>query len=526
VLGCELQLPTVGTWWCGDARSCQHVVAGLDRLVVKAIGGAPGCTVAGWELTREEREELRRRIEARPYGWVGQVPASPSSTPALTSSGLEPRRVVLRAFAVARDGSYTAMPGGLAVVAPGAASFGVPDGAGAVSKDTWVLASEPELLTGFWLQAGPAVEAGDPGSSVPSRAAENLFWLGRYAERAEDVARLLRVVYDRRSDFQESTNPAGTACLRVLLAALTRVTTTWPGFAGDDAEDRLRRPGAELYQLVVDARRPGTMAHAVHHLLDAASAVRDQLSADTWLAVGALDRELVNLRGPLHDPQADVHGALQRVMQSLLALSGLAGESLVRDPGWRFMDAGRRIERAIQVLRLLRATLIDVRDTATDSLVLESTLTAAESIITYRRRYRSQAQLETVLDLLVLDAANPRSVLFQLDRLLEDLSALPSGTVGRLPGEQRWAIEASTAVRLADSALLATADSSGRVAALDEFLGRILDLVAGAAEAFERRHFDHLVPQSSFPAARAAVPRSAPVEVTTMAQPLTTTTEP
>jgi uncharacterized circularly permuted ATP-grasp superfamily protein/uncharacterized alpha-E superfamily protein len=509
-LGSELQLPSVETWWCGDPVARQHVLARLDRLVIKPIGDAGLGSVAGWELSSAQRDSLRRRIEAEPCAWVGQAATTMSSSPTLTPSGLEPRRTILRAFAVARDGSYTTMPGGLALVAPDDETFRISTRVGAISKDTWVLASEPERLTGFWLQEGPAVPAGDPGSSVPSRAAENLFWLGRYAERAEDVARLLRVAYDRRSDFQESINPAGTACLRVLLVALTSVTTTWPGFVGDGADERLRRPGAELYQLVVDAHRPGTLAHAVHHLLDAAYSVRDQLSNDTWLAVGALDREIVDLRGPLHDPQADVHGALQRVMQSLLALSGLAGESMVRDPGWRFMDVGRRVERAIQLQRLLRATLTEVRDTATDSLLLESVLTAAESIITYRRRYRSQAQLETALDLLLLDPANPRSVAFQLDRLIDDLAALPGPPGERLAADQRYALEASTVFRLADTAGLASPEADGRLRALDEFLGRGLDLVGGAIRAFEGRHFDHVLPQSSFLSAVPALPGPAP----------------
>ena len=377
-----------------------------------------------------------------------------SSTPTLGDAGLEPRRTVLRAFAVARNQSYTVMPGGLATVVSGAEASGDRPEV-SISKDIWVLASEPERMTGFWLQTGPAVKPGDPGSSIPSRVAENLFWLGRYAERAEGVARLLRVVYDRRNDFPGNANPAGTSCLSVLLVALTAVTTTWPGFADGVGADQRERPGAELYQLVVDSARPGTLAHAIHHLLDAAYGVRDQLSNDTWLAVGALDREIFDLRGPLHEPQADVQGVLQRVVQSLLALSGLINESMVRDPGWQFLDAGRRFERAIQLLRLLQATLTETRGTASDSLLFESVLTAAESIITYRRRYRSQAQLETVLDLLLLDADNPRSVAFQLDRLNDNLATLPNATSERLGDEQRFVLEASTAVRIADNASMA-----------------------------------------------------------------------
>ncbi|HEY2302684.1 MAG TPA: circularly permuted type 2 ATP-grasp protein [Acidimicrobiales bacterium] len=495
LLGGELQLPAVETWWCGDPVGRSHVLARLDELVIKPIGREDGAEAAfGWTLDGDEREALRRRIEANPVGWVGQAAAAMSSTPTLGDAGLEPRRTVLRAFAVARNQSYTVMPGGLATVASGVeASRDRPEVS--VSKDIWVLASEPERMTGFWLQTGPAVKPGDPGSSIPSRVAENLFWLGRYAERAEGVARLLRVVYDRRNDFPGNANPAGTSCLSVLLVALTTVTTTWPGFADGVGADQRERPGAELYQLVVDAARPGTLAHAIHHLLDAAYGVRDQLSNDTWLAVGALDREIFDLRGPLHEPQADVQGVLQRVVQSLLALSGLINESMVRDPGWQFMDAGRRFERALQLLRLLQATLTETRGTASDSLLFESVLTAAESIITYRRRYRSQAQLETVLDLLLLDADNPRSVAFQLERLNDNLATLPNATSERLGDEQRFVLEASTAVRIADNASLAAAGADGRLDALDGFLGTVVNLLAQGAEALERRHFDHLRPQ-------------------------------
>jgi len=146
------------------------------------------------------------------------------------------------------------------------------------------------------------------------------------------------------------------ASLRALLVALTQVTASYPGFVGNGAQERLAGPGAELLALVVDEQRPGTLAHAVRSLLDCAYAVRDQLSSDTWLVVGSLDRVIQRLRIPQQDPKPLVQGALQRVMQSLLALGGLGNESMVRDLGWRFMDAGRRIERTVQLLSLPRAT--------------------------------------------------------------------------------------------------------------------------------------------------------------------------
>jgi uncharacterized alpha-E superfamily protein len=474
------------------------VLANLERLVLRPISRTAGtASVFGWELSAAELDQCKRRIEAQPLAWVGQEPLVMASAPTLTPAGLAPRRSVLRAFAVPRNDSYAVMPGGLTRVAPDDGAGRISSQAGAISKDTWVLASEPERLTGFWLDSGPAVERIDPMASIPSRAAENLWWLGRYAERAEAITRLLRVVYDRRNDFQGSANPAGIESLRALLVATTHTTTTYPGFVGDGAEQRLSSPGRELLDLVVDDQRPGTLAHSVRALLDSAYAVRDQLSADTWLVVGALDREILELHGPMHDPQAVVSSALQRVMQSLLALGGLGNESMVRDLGWRFMDAGSRLERGVQLLSLLHSSVIDARGTATDSFVLESVLSAAESIITYRRRYRSHAQLETLLDLLLLDEGNPRSLVFGLERLRENLDALPVGPDRRLREEQRLVLEASTALRLADTAALAAQDESGHRPALDEFLTQLRGKLVEAADAVDRAHFVHLLPRWS-----------------------------
>jgi uncharacterized circularly permuted ATP-grasp superfamily protein/uncharacterized alpha-E superfamily protein len=508
LLGERLLLPSVPTWWCGEEDGRRHVLAHLDSLVIKPIARGVGPTaVFPWELSSDRRDDLRRQIEAQPGRWVGQETVELSSAPTLTATGLEARYTVLRAFAVARQDSYAAMPGGLTRVsasghsaedAAGGRRPRISNQAGAISKDTWVLASEPEKLSGFWLVPGPPVIAIDPAASMSSRAAENLLWMGRYAERAEAMARLVRASHDRRNDFQRGANPAGTECLQVLLSALTKVSSTYPGFVGNGAGARLAAPGAELFALVVDENRSGTLAHAVRQLLGAAQAVRDQLSSDIWMAVGTLEREIAALRASDPDHLMVVQHTLGRVVQSLLALSGMFGEGMERDPGWRFMDAGRRLERGQQLVALLRATVTVERNTATDSLLLESVLIAAESIITYRRRYRSQAQLETLLDLLLLDTENPRSLAHQLDRLADDVSLMPrTDNAARLREPDRLVLEASTALRLADTNLLARSGPDGTRPELDAFLTRILALLYRAADAIDREHFVHPLPQRS-----------------------------
>jgi uncharacterized circularly permuted ATP-grasp superfamily protein/uncharacterized alpha-E superfamily protein len=502
LLGEQLLLPSVPTWWCGEVESRRHVLAHIDRFVIKPIERRAGPnSVFPSELCSDGVDDLRRRIESDPGGWVGQELLELASAPTLTETGLEARRTLLRTFAVARQGTYAAMPGGLTRVAGSSVAGRRPrisNQAGAMSKDTWVLASEPEKLSGFWLSPGPTVTAIDPAASMSSRAAENLFWMGRYAERAEAVTRLVRAVHDRRNDFQHSANPAGTECLQVLLTALTRVSSTEPGFIGEGAAERLAAPGGELFALVVDDQRAGTLAHAARCLVGAAQAVRDQLSADTWMAVGTLEREIRALRTSGPDHIMVVQHSLGRIMQGLLALSGLFGEGMVRDPGWRFMDAGRRLERGQQLLALLKATVTRERSTATDSLLLESVLIAAESVITYRRRYRSHAQLETLLDLLVIDPDNPRSLAYQLDQLAVDLRLIPKPSTGlRLSEPERLVLEASTALRLADTALLARSCHDGTRPELDAALSRAIQLLDRTADAIDRDHFVHLLPQQS-----------------------------
>ena len=241
--------------------------------------------------------------------------------------------------------------------------------------------------------------------------AGDLFWLGRYAERAECTARLLRAVADCLADFRSSPEPAGGEALDVLLRAATTVTTT--------------PPGTPLHDLITDRDLPGSLAYAVHRLTGGARAVREQLSTDTWLVLGRLAAVLDEVT-----PNGDVSAALSRVLEGLLALAGLAAESHVRDPGWHLTDAGRRVERAQHVAALVAATLCEPGLPAADGLVQESVLIATESLITARRRRRTG--LDAVLELLVTDPDNPRSIGYQADRLRQDVAHVPGPDGGVL----------------------------------------------------------------------------------------------
>ena len=509
VLGQSLRLPGVRTLWLGDPGSRAEALARPSEWVFRRTARQHGedPAVIGAALGRGQVRSLRAAVAAQPRRWVAQERRQLASSPSLTDVGIAPRQSVLRAFAVADGGGYTVMPGGLTRVASHDAGLLSDANASgfstAMSKDTWILSGGPEAVAGFWIKP----EDDDlqiPAAGMPSRAAENLFWLGRYAERAEGVARLLREVEDRRTEFNDAESGPGIAGIHGLLQALTQITMTYPGFIGPGSQARLSDPDAELEMIASDETRSGTLANAISKLLDCVDKVRDQLSGDTWLVVTDLQRRVRPLDpadrsgfavGGLTGTQS---GDIAQILHGLLAIQGLGAENMVRDAGWHFMDAGRRLERSLQVIALLRATTTYVRDTAADSLMLESLLRVAESIITYRRRYRSHAQIGTLLDLLLVDPDNPRSLTYQIDLLAADLRALPGhpGT-GRVGPAERGVLEASTALRVADTRALAmTVDGSLR-RDLDEFLAHLYNQLIQAGEEIGTTYFAAPKPQRS-----------------------------
>jgi uncharacterized alpha-E superfamily protein len=489
-----LRMKSVPTLWCGDPDGLRQVLDRLPELVVKPLARGVGRThVNGWELSEGDRDELRRRIEAEPYAWVGQEALACSTAPSVKGDDLFPQLLTVRTFAVASGPSYQVMTGGLGQIREPHNNLTLRQSA-PTSKDVWIRNSRGTPTVTPW------VREATPSQLLPMtdspRVIEDMFWLGRYAERAEDTARLLRAVNDRWADFHHSPEQHGAAALAVLLRTLTKVTGTAPGFADVHARTRFRSRAPELRSLLLDEERPGTLAYAVRRLTALSGDVREQLSTDTWLVLGGLERDLHALAAHSEPdaPGADTPTALSRVLEGLLSLSGLMAESLVRDVGWRFCEIGRRLERAQHVAALLSAALDHTRSADTDSLVVESVLIAAESIITYRRRYTARAGVGTVLDLLLVDRENPRAIAFQLERIGESLERIPSDSE-RMPAVRDLLGDLRARVRAADTLVLAGASASGDRPGLRAFLDGVgADLTTLSAE-LERIFFVQPVPQ-------------------------------
>lgn len=428
ILGEDLLLHSPHTWWAGEPTHLSHIVTHLSSLVLKPISRESGPrSVFGWDLDAAERDELALRIQAEPWRWCAQDPLAMSTAPVITEDGLDPRNVVLRTFAVADDEDYVVMPGALGRVSVSPDSSAVTSLTGAPSKDVWVVAGEEtrerrDRESGVALL--PASPGGTAGFTAPApRVASDLYWMGRYAERAEAASRLLRVGDNLVDDHAGHPGTTGHTAMVAVLQALTEVMAVHPGFTGADAAERLQHPLPHLRELTLDPRVVGSVAYSAHRAVLAAQAVRDQLSLDTWLVLSRLERSLQHAAD-----EDDLHELLMEVIEALLALAGIGVESLIRDPAWAFTDAGKRMERAQQTVRLLRHTLAVERSPLVEGATTEAALVATESVITYRRRLSSGigrlTPAQAAVELLLSDPANPRSVRFQLDRLTEDLACI------------------------------------------------------------------------------------------------------
>ncbi|MDY6890260.1 MAG: circularly permuted type 2 ATP-grasp protein [Pseudomonadota bacterium] len=487
-LGRPLALPSARTWWLGDPADRAHVLTHLPQLIIKPTNRRPGQhAVYGAQLDETALAQWRRELSRNPTQWVAQQANPPSTSPTLQNGELRPGPTVLRGFAVADEGSYSVMSGGLTRVASFAHQMVVSNQLGATSKDTWVLATEPHRMITLREQQ-PSLLTGEQSSDLPSRVVENLFWMGRYSERAESATRLLRTTFMQLNGA--STLPESVR--RQLLQSVTEVTGTQPGFGAQNPQ-AFENPETELLGIILDGGRFGTVCSNLLAMLSCTEEAREMLSADTHRVLSDLRDTLSDLPNQLQPGSlAAPEEALDPLITSLLALSGLSQESMIRGFGWRFLEMGRRLERALQTTLLLRALLVPVLDDDAEKQLLEAALMCGEVLVTYRRRYRSQPELCSALVLLLLDRSNPRSLQYQLDQLSQHLYELQGGAATSLLSEERRTLlEALTLLQLSRAEQLAELDEQGRRQPLDLLLSRLFERLSATATLIAEHYFVH-----------------------------------
>ena len=446
LLGEDLKIPSVATWWCGGVLERDYVLSHLDEMVIRhAFRRDRQDPIRPAFLNPSQRESLIQAIRRHPYAYVGQETVSRSTAPVWNADRCEPWHVALRTFLVATGDSYEAMPGGLARVAQRAEPLDVSVTAGEGSKDTWVRSLEPVRPVSLLRPKSERIELRRSGSELPSRVAENLFWLGRNAARADGAARLLRTLISRLAAEIDAEEVPERPLLMRCAAAIGQIEPVGMG-TGPSIEERLPA-------LILDERRITGLRSQLLTLHRTAWMVRDRLSLDAWRTVSGLVAELGEAG---REPPAlhEMLPRLNRIVLDFAAFSGLVADSMTRSQGWRFLDIGRRLEHALHVTRLLSAAVPDLE--REEASVLEALLEAADSQMTYRSRYLANLQAPAVLDLLLTDTTNPRSVAFQVTTLVRHMSHLPrEDSQAGLRNEQRQAMDLAHHVQMFDPMTLA-----------------------------------------------------------------------
>lgn len=490
LLGRPLRLESVPCYWCGDPEDLKEVLANFDNMVIKpvfrTIDNPSICTA---ELTQQQRAELSQRIKTNPMQYIAQPILHGGLLPTFVENSLQPRPSILRSFSVATASSYSIMPGGLTRVGVEQSSFVISNQVGAYSKDTWIISSEPQESDSTEAAEQNVAPVRDADLiSLPSRVVENLFWMGRYAERAEASLRLVRTVFM----MLNGEEPISMTSQRTLLEAVTRLTVTQPGFLqADDA--LIHAPDEELWRVINDPELSGSVRSNLTAVLNCAEESTELLSSDTMRVINDIRDALGELDLGLNPDFASApEEALDPLVTALMALSGLAQESMIRDVGWRFMDIGRRLERALQTTTIIRCMVVPEVPEADQNVLLQSLLLSLEALISYRRRYRARMGIQSTLDLVMMDTANPRSLLYQLEQLSEHVRNLPRSPDGRheLPPEERATLQAETLVKLALLNDLGKCEEGVRPN-LNQLLVNLNGALATVSDLISGKYFDH-----------------------------------
>ncbi|MFH1983496.1 MAG: circularly permuted type 2 ATP-grasp protein [Pseudomonadota bacterium] len=475
LMGEDLLLENHPAWWCGAPEGRAHVLAHLGRLRVGPAMDRSAVTPAA--------ETLAEAIQSSPHAFMAQEAICPAAVPAWDRSGVSSRYALLRVFACATEQGFAVMPGGLAITAADIETLTDDCPERQQSKDIWVLSDQP--VAPFSLMGGlKAVTAFRRSSDLPSRVADHLLWLGRYMERAEGLIRLLRSVFRRLSG---EARPGDIPELSFLLNFLRAEKAIPPVSDGDDDIPLYRELSSQLNDALYRKDRPESVVTILKRVQAAARNVRDRLSLDSW-------RVIDRLEGFADAPVSDPLELLDDTLFTLSAFSGLAMESMTRGLGWRFMDMGRRVERAMNQTSLIRTGL--ARICVESRGALEALLEVSDSIMTYRARYRSAFQLAPVLDLLLMDESNPKSLAFQFSQLAAHVEHLPRESDRRFSSpEERLALEMLTAVRLVDL----TGLECGEAGVEHEPLAAFLESMATVLKAFSQQisaHYLSRVPET------------------------------
>jgi uncharacterized circularly permuted ATP-grasp superfamily protein/uncharacterized alpha-E superfamily protein len=464
LLGCELALPNIATWWLGDRDVRKTVIEHFDELVFASAfaGELPAHiqreVVLAKELDGDARASLMESILRRGVDFVAQEAVTLSTTPVWEDGKLMPRSFILRLLLARVGDGWQVMPGGFVRIANTADARAVNLQQGGRTADAWMLSDGPVAEVTL-LPTPEGIAINRMTGPLPSRAAANLFWLGRYMERAEACLRLVRALINRATENDDASAEVNVR-IRELLAA-------WEAIP----EEMLSvKPALVAFAALQQREHEGALPWLAGAAQGAASVIRDRFSPDAWRALNEL-ADLINAPLPEGPAESAIFERVNAALRIIASFSGLAQENMSQLAGWRYLELGRRLERALATCRFVRQFAFgDTLDSSLDCL-----LELADSQITYRLRYVMVAARAPVIDLVVLDPNNPRSVVYQLARIEAHLAVLPKrGEDGRMSPPEQIAGALATRIRTAEAGTL----EEDSLAATEDDLMRLSNVIA------------------------------------------------
>ena len=421
-------MPQIASWWCGQEKERKHVLENIKDFVVKPIDITNRENIYFCEFLNDvEIADLKKQILAKPYRFVAQEKISFSTAPNLTKEHLEPRKVVCRTFAVAKENSYSIMPGGLVRVAAERKELRVSNQKGGTSKDFWITnnnkKNNKKLQRYHWHHSTSNNLTGI--ENLPSNTAENLFWSGRYLARTLITARYIRMVLNQMSNSEFNKRESDSESLHILYKSITHLTSIFPGFTGKNEEKALEDPLKEIAIVLFDKTKVGSLAHALSSFNNSYYSLRNLWSKDMWRVYDMLQKIWQDFDEKNHQNAQKIIKLLDTVITKLIAFIGLIEESILVDQGLLLYFIGLQMELATMCIDKSRALLAISYEEDVEYEILESLLNSHESLNIYRYSFKSYLNVENVVNLILLDKSYSRSLKYQLNRIKRDIFKLP-----------------------------------------------------------------------------------------------------
>lgn len=500
-LGKKLILPQIATWWCGQKKERDHVMNNLEKLVIKRIDKSNRENIVFAEFLNElELKELKGKINSRPHLYVAQEKIKFSTVPNFVNGKLEPRNMVCRAFAVAKNDAYQVMSGGLVRVSPTKDKFHVSNQRGGTSKDFCILDSnikeDKPIIKGH--NKSP-VAAGL--SDLPSLTAENLFWAGRYIGRAIGTSRHLRMVLNHMNKTKKDIDLSDESKESILLRSVTQLTNTFPGFVGDKYKPAVSDIEKELLSVVVDKSKVGSLAHTLSMFNNSYFSIRNLWSTDMWRVFESIQQiwEPVTHHELKELSYKQLIKTLDQLITRLIAFMGLIEESILVDQGLLLYFIGLNMERVILKLTNFQSLLTVINNDTVEYEILEALLQSNESLNIYRYTYRSHINIESVIELILLDTKYARSITYLINRVKKDVGQLPHSEVkGALQGYEKIIFEAYSKLRLvsAQELVMPSKEKIHLRGNLNVLLENLTELLYQTSKAITDTYFNHIHDQN------------------------------